>query len=57
MPTTLMCNEELTIALEFAIIELYLMVVIFTVESKVERIEPESGMFLGITLGFFNLSY
>jgi hypothetical protein len=55
--TTLVSDEELTIALKFAIFKLNLMIVIVTMERKVERIEPEALTLLGVTLCFFDLSY
>ena len=56
MPTTLVGDKELAIALEFAVIKLYFMIVIFTVESQIERIKAEAIMFLGITFGLLYLS-
>jgi hypothetical protein len=53
----LVSDKELAIALEFSVFEFYLMIVIFSVKSKVERIEPETVVFLGVTLGFLYLSY
>jgi hypothetical protein len=32
------------------------MIVVFTVESQIERIEAEAIMFLGVTFGFLYLS-
>jgi hypothetical protein len=55
--TALVSDKELTIALEFAVFKLHLMVVIFAMECKVERIELETIVFLGVTLGFLYLSY
>jgi hypothetical protein len=57
MSATLVGDEELAIALKFAIYKFHLMIIIVTVERKVERIEPEAIALLGVTLCFFDLSY
>jgi len=54
---TLVSDEELAITLKFTIIILYLMTVIVSMERKVELVEPEAIALLGVTLGFFDLSY
>ena len=57
MSAPMVGDKEFAVTLKFAIFILHLMVVIVTVERKVEGIEPEAFAFLGITLCFFDLSY
>jgi len=49
--------EEVTITLPAAILKVNGMGVIITIESNFQRLETNAVAFLGITLGFFNLSY
>jgi hypothetical protein len=48
-------KEELTVALEFAIDETYVVTIIVAAEGHIEGIEPKAIAFLGVTLGLLDL--
>jgi len=57
MPAALMREEELAIALELAVFKPDIVTVIVAVESEVELVEMKPAAFLGVALGFLDLSY
>lgn len=49
-------DEEFTVAVEGAVIETDIMIVIVAMEGDIEFIEPEAFAVFRITLGFFELA-
>ncbi len=49
-------EEELTIALEDTVVELYLMTVVIATERDAELLEAEAFALLGVALGLLNLA-
>jgi hypothetical protein len=56
VPTALMGDEELTVALKSTLIKGYMMIIVVAVKGQFELVEAEAISFLGIPLGFLDLS-
>jgi len=56
MPTALMGDEKLAVTLKSTITKGYVMIIIVPMKSKFKLVEAEAIPFLGIPLGFLDLS-
>jgi len=56
MPTAMMGDEKLAVTFEGPIIKCYTMIIVVTVKGKFELVEAKAIPFLGVPLGFLDLS-